>query len=298
MSAPGKRRGRPPKFTTDEERKAAKQKTKKESYQRQRDRKKNTPYQQEPQYQQDNVAAAPGLQIQLDPLSILQQAGPEEDGLTAVPNQQITAPDRGIPAVGFGDSGEDLLPATEDTYADKPILPNIGSLSIYAETSTLPPLLNQPAQPQRQSRSHLVTPPIPNNYLIRAEEDNKGADTEEGAQWQLAERVRSTASTQSSSLARESPLPQLAQWLEPVLLLQEEDSAEADDIDWATHSDNDYTDNASNSDDGPEDRRARQAGSNEPTANDEDGEVEQEQYTGAAASRLQMAWNKRCTCST
>jgi hypothetical protein len=254
MSAPGKRRGRPPKFTTDEERKAAKQKTKKESYQRQRDRQKNTPYQQELQHQQDNVATAPGLQIQLDPLSILQQTGPKEDRLTTVPDEQITAPDR----------------------------------------------------------------------AILAEEDNKGADTEEGAQWQLAERVRSTASTQSLSLVRESPLPQLAQLLEPVPLLQDEDSAEnadwvretgetsgiakvlpsegiqlsneADDIDWAAHSNNDYTDNASNSDDGPEDRRARQAGSNEPTANDGDGEVEQEQHTKAAASQLQMAWNKRCTC--
>jgi hypothetical protein len=75
-------------------------------------------------------------------------------------------------------------------------------------------------------------------------------------------------------------------------------SDEADDVDWAAHSNNDYTDNASDSDDGPEDQRARQAGSNEPTANDEDDEVEQEQHTGAAASRLKMAWNKRCTCGT
>jgi hypothetical protein len=104
MSAPGKRRGRPPKFTTDEERKAAKQKTKKESYQRQRDRQKNTPYQQEPQYQQDNIAAAPDLQIQLDPLSIL---GPEEDGPTTVPDQQITAPNQGIPVQGFSDPGKE-----------------------------------------------------------------------------------------------------------------------------------------------------------------------------------------------
>jgi len=52
----------------------------------------------------------------------------------------------------------------------------------------------------------------------------------EPAQWQLAERVWSTASTQSLSSVRGSPLPQLAEWLEPVPLLQEEDSAE--DADW------------------------------------------------------------------
>jgi hypothetical protein len=107
MSGPGKRRGRPPKFTTDEERKAAKQKTKKESYQRQRDRQKNTQYQQELSHQQNNIAATPGLWIQLDPLSILQQAGPEEDRPTTVPDQQITAPDRGILAEGFSDPSEE-----------------------------------------------------------------------------------------------------------------------------------------------------------------------------------------------
>jgi len=61
-------------------------------------------------------------------------------------------------------------------------------------------------------------------------------------------------------------------------------SNEADDVDRAVHSNSDYTDNASNSDNGPEDRRARQAGSDEPTVNDEDDEVEQEQHTAAAAS--------------
>ena len=38
----------------------------------------------------------PGLQIQLDPLSILQQARPKEDRPTTVPNQQIMAPNQAI----------------------------------------------------------------------------------------------------------------------------------------------------------------------------------------------------------
>jgi hypothetical protein len=190
-------------------------------------------------------------------------------------------------------------------------------------------------------------------------------DTEEGIQWQLAEQAQSTALTQSLSLARESPLAQLAEWLEPVPLSQEEDSAEdadwiketgetsgtvevspsrgwrgafdddggdsirpaspstdnnslysesvhglgdetgsirlsdeADDIDWAAYGTGDDTDNASNSDDGPEDRQARQAESSEHTANDGDNGVDQEQHARAAAARLKMAWNKRCTCGT
>lgn len=66
-------------------------------------------------------------------------------------------------------------------------------------------------------------------------------------------------------------------------------------VDWATHSN---TDNASNSNDGPEDQRARQADSSEHTADDGDDGVNQEQHTRAAAARLKMAWNKRCTCGT
>ena len=69
----------------------------------------------------------------------------------------------------------------------------------------------------------------------------------------------------------------------------------SDDIDWAAHSN---TDNASNSDDGPEDQRAMQADSSEHTVDDENDRVDQEQHTRAAAAQLKMAWNKRCTCGT
>ena len=105
-----------------------------------------------------------------------------------------------------------------------------------------------------------------------------------------------------NSVRPASPLTENSLYCESVHGLGDEAgsqlSDEADDVDWAAHSNNDYTDNASDSDDGPEDRRARQAGSNEHTADDEDDEVEQEQHTGAAASRLKMAWDKRCTCGT
>jgi hypothetical protein len=75
-------------------------------------------------------------------------------------------------------------------------------------------------------------------------------------------------------------------------------SDEADDIDWAAYSTNDYTENASNSDDGSEDQQARQADSSEHTADDENDGVDQDQYTRTAAAQLKMAWNKRCMCGT
>ena len=50
-------------------------------------------------------------------------------------------------------------------------------------------------------------------------------------------------------------------------------SNKADNIDWAAYSNNDYTDSASNSDNGPKDQQARQAGSNKPTTNNKDNKV-------------------------
>jgi hypothetical protein len=55
----------------------------------------------------------------------------------------------------------------------------------------------------------------------------------------------------------------------------------SNNVDWAVYSN---IDNASNSNDGPENQRARQADSSEYTANNRDDGVDQEQYTRAAAT--------------
>ena len=85
--------GRPKKLHTAEEKREAANAASRESRRRKR--------------QAQQVGGHSGFQIQLDPLSILQQAGPKEDGPTAVPDQQITAPDQGIPAAGFSDPSEE-----------------------------------------------------------------------------------------------------------------------------------------------------------------------------------------------
>lgn len=75
MPAP-KRRGRPPKYATAEEREAARRRTKQDSYQRLRDAGRE---QRQQQQRPNDASTAQELQIQIDPLSILQQTGPGED---------------------------------------------------------------------------------------------------------------------------------------------------------------------------------------------------------------------------
>jgi hypothetical protein len=67
---------------------------------------------------------------------------------------------------------------------------------------------------------------------------------------------------------------------------------EEDYINWAVHN----ADNRSvnDGDDGSGDKQTRQA---ECTAEDPSDDVGPEQYTKAAAARLKMAWDKRCSCS-
>lgn len=75
-------------------------------------------------------------------------------------------------------------------------------------------------------------------------------------------------------------------------------SHEADDVDWVAYSTDNYTDNASVSDDGSEDQQASQEGHSEYAVNDQSDGVDREQHTRAAAARLKMAWDKRCACGT
>jgi hypothetical protein len=95
MDQPKKKgRGRPPKFATDEERKAARQESLRVAQQK---------FQQQARQQKTSHSlhdtghgnvGRQGLQIQFDPRAILWQAGPEGDG-------QVTMPDHGIQAEGL-----------------------------------------------------------------------------------------------------------------------------------------------------------------------------------------------------
>src|SRR6266516_6029775 len=77
MLAPKRRRGRPPKYATEEERKAARQKTAQDSYRRL----KEARHEQGPQHKEllNGTATAQELQIEIDPLSILRQTRPREN---------------------------------------------------------------------------------------------------------------------------------------------------------------------------------------------------------------------------
>ena len=290
MSAPGKKRGRPPKYTTDEERKAAKQKTKKESYQRQRDHQKNTPYQQEPQHQQDDITPMPGLQIQLDPLSILQQAGPEEDGPTTVPNQQIMAPDWAILAEENNEGADtkegaqlqptERVPVTALTQSPPPVRkPPLLQLAEWLEQEE--DSIEDTDQVRETGETSGTVKVSPSGGWQGAFDDDSGDNIQPGSPL-----------TDNNSLYSES-VDGLGDEAGSIQL-----SDEADNIDWAAYSTSDCTDNASNSDDGPEDQQARQADFSEHTTDDENDGVDQDEYTRAAAAQLKMAWNKRCTCST
>ena len=105
MPSIGKKGGRPVKYHTEEERKSAKRANNRRRYQSQRQQAQQAQQAQQTLQQQQPISG--GLQIQFDPLSILQQAGPEEDGRITVPGQQVTAPDRGIPAEAFSDPGDE-----------------------------------------------------------------------------------------------------------------------------------------------------------------------------------------------
>lgn len=79
MPPKGKKAGRPAKYRTEEERKLARRASNQRLYQRR--------HQQALQRQQP--ATLESLQVQLDPLSVLERAGPEG-------NRQITAADQEI----------------------------------------------------------------------------------------------------------------------------------------------------------------------------------------------------------
>ena len=188
-----------------------------------------------------------------------------------------------------------------------------------------------------------INPAAPYTAPAIAEEDNSDTNRDRGVPRQ------STAPTAPMPSVSESPLPQLAETVQPVPLYNEEYSqehanrvegvyrtrepieespiadwfgafsdagdngsvrptspltdhsldsnsgdelGEEDYINWAVYN----ADNRSvnNSDNGSGDEQIRQA---EHAAEDQSDDADPEQYTKAAATRLKMAWDKRCKCS-
>jgi hypothetical protein len=67
---------------------------------------------------------------------------------------------------------------------------------------------------------------------------------------------------------------------------------EEDYINWAVYNADNRSVNDGDNESG--DEQTRQA---EHAAEDQSDDVDPERYTKAAATRLKMAWDKRCTCS-
>ena len=262
--------GRPKKLYTAEEKREAANAASRESRRRKR--------------QAQQVGGHTGFEIQLDPLSILQQAGPKGGERITVPNQEIQAE-------GFL-AEEDNEVADTDRVAKWQLTASTHSLSSVHESprsqlveSTEPALLSEEEDGAEDAdqvgeigdisgTAEVSTSGSWHGAFDDSGDNDNGGDSDDSDSVQPATPL--TDNSLYSELGGEAGLTQLS-----------------DNVDWAADSN---TDNASNSNDGPEDQRARQADSSEHTADDRDDGVDQEQYTRAAAARLKIAWNKRCTC--